>query len=408
MQKKYKATGVLAASVLGAAATSLWPIPGFFGNIIHTGFLAATIGGMADWFAVTAIFRKPLGIPYKTEILIRNRQRIMEALVEFAGQDLLGTDNVMRFVAKQDLAAFLALYIEYQGKETLSALTGDMTGEILKQMNVAQVAHKIAPVIRDMAEDKIIPAVGKEVLLHLTEKEQGELLADTLLTMGTELLANEELKHILQENIGEILKKYEGEGAGRAFIMGLLGLDAAKLTDLLLEKADNWLDSVVQDENKMADFSAKVQHWLTKLTDNQTIQQGLQQQINSVANEELIEQVLNKYIAQAAASPKLIEKVGNATSDFLQEFVTNPVWQQKADKAIKEWMASELESNHRAITAIIEERLNSLSDEDLVKFTEEKVADDLQMIRINGSIVGALAGMALSVVVYLAGQVITS
>jgi len=408
MQKKYKATGVLAASVLGAAATSLWPIPGFFGNIIHTGFLAATIGGMADWFAVTAIFRKPLGIPYKTEILIRNRQRIMEALVEFAGQDLLGTDNVMRFVAKQDLAAFLARYIEYQGKETLSALTGDMTGEILKQMNVAQVAHKIAPVIRDMAEDKIIPAVGKEVLLHLTEKEQGELLADTLLTMGTELLANEELKHILQENIGEILKKYEGEGAGRAFIMGLLGLDAAKLTDLLLEKADNWLDSVVQDENKMADFSAKVQHWLTKLTDNQTIQQGLQQQINSVANEELIEQVLNKYIAQAAASPKLIEKVGNATSDFLQEFVTNPVWQQKADKAIKEWMASELESNHRAITAIIEERLNSLSDEDLVKFTEEKVADDLQMIRINGSIVGALAGMALSVVVYLAGQVITS
>lgn len=408
MQKKYKATGVLAASVLGAAATSLWPIPGFFGNIIHTGFLAATIGGMADWFAVTAIFRKPLGIPYKTEILIRNRQRIMEALVEFAGQDLLGTGNVMRFVAKQDLAAFLARYIEYQGKETLSALTGDMTGEILKQMNVAQVAHKIAPVIRDMAEDKIIPAVGKEVLLHLTEKEQGELLADTLLTMGTELLANEELKHILQENIGEILKKYEGEGAGRAFIMGLLGLDAAKLTDLLLEKADNWLDSVVQDENKMADFSAKVQHWLTKLTDNQTIQQGLQQQINSVANEELIEQALNKYIAQAAASPKLIEKVGNATSDFLQEFVTNPAWQQKADKAIKEWMASELESNHRAITAIIEERLNSLSDEDLVKFTEEKVADDLQMIRINGSIVGALAGMALSVVVYLAGQVITS
>jgi len=42
-----------------------------------------------------------------------------------------------------------------------------------------------------------------------------------------------------------------------------------------------------------------------------------------------------------------------------------------------------------------------------VEFTEEKVADDLQMIRINGSVVGALAGMALSVVVYLAGQVIS-
>ena len=85
----------------------------------------------------------------------------------------------------------------------------------------------------------------------------------------------------------------------------------------------------------------------------------------------------------------------------------NDEWQQKADALIKAWLKSELENHHEAITSIIEERLNSLSDEELVEFTEEKVADDLQMIRINGSIVGAVAGMALSVIVYLAGQVIT-
>ena len=71
MKKKYKATVALAISVLGAGATMSWPASyGFWGGMLHNGFLAATIGGMADWFAVTAIFRKPLGISYKTEIII--------------------------------------------------------------------------------------------------------------------------------------------------------------------------------------------------------------------------------------------------------------------------------------------------------------------------------------------------
>ena len=73
---------------------------------------------------------------------------------------------------------------------------------------------------------------------------------------------------------------------------------------------------------------------------------------------------------------------------------------------IKGWMAKELEIHHHTITNMIEERLKGLSDEELVEFTEEKVADDLQMIRINGSVVGSLAGMALYIVVYLAAQVI--
>ena len=79
---------------------------------------------------------------------------------------------------------------------------------------------------------------------------------------------------------------------------------------------------------------------------------------------------------------------------------------EKMDAVIKGWMAKELERHHHTITNMIEERLNGLSDEELVEFTEEKVADDLQMIRINGSVVGSLAGMALYIVVYLAGQVI--
>ena len=97
MKKKGLATAVLTASAAGAAGFS-WlasSTDSFLLGLFAHGCLAATIGGLADWFAVTAIFRKPLGISYRTEILLRNRPRIMRSLAEFAGSDLLSREHVM-------------------------------------------------------------------------------------------------------------------------------------------------------------------------------------------------------------------------------------------------------------------------------------------------------------------------
>ena len=73
---------------------------------------------------------------------------------------------------------------------------------------------------------------------------------------------------------------------------------------------------------------------------------------------------------------------------------------------LKDWLEAELKGHQDVIVGMIEERLGRLSDEELVEFAEEKVADDLQMIRINGSVVGAIAGMALYAIIYAAGQVL--
>ena len=87
MQKKNKANlalGISAAGLLGTLSLSGGFLPGLF----HHGFLAATIGGLADWFAVTAIFRKPLGISYRTDILRRNRGKYRADII--CKNDLLG------------------------------------------------------------------------------------------------------------------------------------------------------------------------------------------------------------------------------------------------------------------------------------------------------------------------------
>ena len=72
---------------------------------------------------------------------------------------------------------------------------------------------------------------------------------------------------------------------------------------------------------------------------------------------------------------------------------------------MKDFLESELTKHHELIPGLIRERLDEFSDDDLVHFVEDKVQDDLQMIRINGSIVGSLVGMGLYLLVWAAERV---
>ena len=86
----------------------------------------------------------------------------------------------------------------------------------------------------------------------------------------------------------------------------------------------------------------------------------------------------------------------------IDEFIKSPVMQYKFDKFIKKVIAEILEEYHDEIPKMIRERLNKFSDDELTKFVEGKVSDDLQMIRINGSVCGAAVGMLL----YIVAQII--
>ena len=112
MQNKTKATVTLAACATVAAGTFPFANSGFLFGLLNHGFIAATIGGLADWFAVTALFHKPLGISYRTEILKRNRKRISDAVIEFVGDDLLNTENIMETLKSENAAKLLIDFLE--------------------------------------------------------------------------------------------------------------------------------------------------------------------------------------------------------------------------------------------------------------------------------------------------------
>ena len=156
MQNKTKATTTLAASALCAVSTlpEISPLKfvltgatgGFVLGLLNHGFLAATIGGMADWFGVTALFHKPLGIGFHTEILRRNRARIMDAIVDFVGTDLLNTKNIMETVKDENTAQMLIEFFEQnKGRAKTKTLVHDVLEELFSGLDTQKISAGVAP-----------------------------------------------------------------------------------------------------------------------------------------------------------------------------------------------------------------------------------------------------------------------
>jgi uncharacterized membrane-anchored protein YjiN (DUF445 family) len=394
--------GLSAAGFLGTFA-----LPGgFVAGMVHHGFLAATIGGLADWFAVTAIFRRPLGISYRTDILRRNRPRIMEALVTYTSEDLLSTENIMAVLEKQDTAQLLTAYFIHRGgRERVQQVVDEVLLKVVNDLNTEKIAAELAPAIRQGLNSFALENILPDVLQQLAQKKHLERLLVSLTAIGGQVLESPALQQALLEHIRILRESYERDSAGRAFVLASMGLSDEKILNLLVGRIKNRM--------------AKVQQ--AGLAENSDLQRGLSAMLYSLSQDERLRDLLKD------RKDKLLEQVdltgliarwleGNIKGDnpfwlpqmhayvdrLIDKFIGSAPLQAKFDKAVKEFLRTELVKHHDLIPGLIREHLNGLSDDELVTFVEDKVQDDLQMIRINGSVVGALVGMGLYVLIALA------
>ena len=406
MKKKYKATIALAISVAGAAGTAGLAKAGFWGGMLHNGFLAATIGGMADWFAVTALFRKPLGISYRTEIIIRNRQRIMQAVVDFAGNDLLGADNVMKFVRQQDTAVFMKEFRVKNGEAMLLPAVDSMALQLQQGLSPKVLARELAPGLGDMLGRVQLDRLAADFLAGLSRQESTGHILHLLAASAEELLEDEELRQLLVRYADDVLTEYGDVSGGRSFLIGLMGMTGERIADMLLEKGRGFLKDLAENPAAEERAVAWLGDRLSELAETPAVVDGLVNVLEDLQAQEKLAGMLEQVLAELLAGDRLAGWLHGMAESAMKQFIENSQMQQRADAMLKDWLESELQGHHDVIAGMIEERLSRLSDKELVEFTEEKVADDLQMIRINGSVVGAIAGMARYAVIYAAGQVL--
>ena len=405
MQKKNKANLALGLSAAGFLGTFALP-GGFISGMVHHGFLAATIGGLADWFAVTAIFRRPLGISYRTDILRRNRPRIMDALVTYTSEDLLSTENIMSVLGKQDMAQLLTAYFIHRGgRERVQQVVDEVLLKVVNDLDSEKIAGELAPAIHQGLNSFAFENILPDVLQQLAQKKHLERLVESFSVIGGQVLESPALQQALLEHIRILREGYERDSAGRAFVLASMGLTDEKILKLLIGRIKDRLKKVQKDG----------------LTENSDLQRGLSAMLYSLSQDErlrdllkdrkdkLLEQVdLSGLIARwlevniKGEAPFWLPQIHAYVDRLIDKFIGSASLQARFDKLVKEFLQEELVKHHNLIPGLIRERLNEFSDDELVVFVEEKVQDDLQMIRINGSLVGSLVGMGLYVLIALA------
>ena len=108
-----------------------------------------------------------------------------------------------------------------------------------------------------------------------------------------------------------------------------------------------------------------------------------------------------------AEQPVWLLTLNQLAEDKLTQFAQSEELQQRYDRLIKKMIAERLQEHHPLLRQLIQQRLDEFSNEELTEFVESRIADDLQMIRINGSLVGAVVGMLLYAVVFCIEKVYT-
>jgi hypothetical protein len=403
LRKENQANLALAISVFGAVGTA-GQGSSLLVSTIHHGFLAATIGGLADWFAVKAIFGCPLGISHRTDILRRNRARIMESLVQFSADDLLSKQNIMEVIEREDIGALLVEYLEHRGgRERLIEATVDILRHVAADVDSRRISKELAPyVIRALhalpLEDSFV-----ELLDVLTEKPHADRIFNMLIRMGLQLIRTQVFQEMLRENIASIRTEYEGDGMFRAFVLSFFDdeMIAAWLTERL---ADILQSAMEHDDRRHRDGVQALVSFVTALRTNPSLHEVLHRYKVHVIEHIEIENILIDFIEHRmkGSHPFWIPYVKELLNEKIDVFAHSESWQNRADRWMKNLAAGEVEKHHGMIAEFVRDYLNQKSEDELIVFVEGKVQTDLQMIRVNGAIVGAFVGMGLSLLVVCA------
>ncbi len=449
MQNKTKATATLAGSALLAVSTlpEISPLKfiltgaggSFTLGLLNHGFLAATIGGMADWFGVTALFRKPLGIGFHTEILRRNRARIMDAIVEFVGTDLLNTENIMQTVRDENTAQLLIDYFERNnGRAKTKAMVRDVMSELFGTLDTQKISSAVAPILENEIKNLDAQKFFDAVLKVVTSDKHSRKILIALFDTGHKIIQSRHMQEEILKKITQLREAYEGDSAGRALVLSSMGLTDEKILTILNET----VEQKITDAEKILGATGMVESSTANAANEmiRTFGGFIQNAAGSLNTKKFLDDVKNMFLqkfdsasfvktwldvnVKGETDPKILEKirrqqaanpgamvveverkevVWKAAVDYLvdakiDEFINSTAQQQRFDKLIKDFIAGLLDEYRGQIPLMIRERLDKFSDDELTEFVEGHVADDLQMIRINGSVCGALVGMFLFVV----------
>jgi uncharacterized membrane-anchored protein YjiN (DUF445 family) len=435
VQKKnhYKATVILGIVSAGFLATYPYQTS-FVGGLFYSGFRAAMIGGLADWFAVTALFRKPLGISsskyIRTDIIPNKRKYILSTLVDMVENELLTKENLKNKLKEIDIPEVIIRFVnEQNGKEDITKILQNIIKDVLNNVDSDDVAKfiedlvkeratkiKISPLIVEIIESSIKHGYDKRITLFVIDEiirlakhtEMNKLIKSLLMEAKDSYEGGKLLRKLLDKlllspskinTVTDDIQKYlvqfleemkDPNHSVRKYLQGKIHelVMNLKYDEKLSNKIENWKEEKIKSYIK---FQVPISNFLN----------SFREKMNVVDNKEQAESFLFDAYKEVAATAEIdplflwIERVEDYIENFTNKFKSNLEQRAKLDMIVKKPAVKWIDEKHSLIGKMVKDSLDKFSNDMLIDFIERKAGNDLQLIRINGSLVGGIAGILI-------------
>ena len=393
---------LVGVTVAYAIATAFEPRHAFFSYLAAT-CEAAMVGALADWFAVVALFRHPLNLRFipHTAIIPNNRARIAQNISHFIQQKFLSVPAIVVKIEEVDPATTLSAWLL---KPANTGMVGTILARGLSYGLNAIDDNRVRRFLQDaltarLAEMDVARVLG-ELLGVMTANGRHHVVLDHALGSLDEYLQRPTTRAQLAGEIAKHLSVLTW--VNRTFNMGLDQRAAVKLLDIAIAK----ITEVRQDPDHELRhrFDDAVADYVRRLKEDD----AMRAKVHQIRDELLANPTLASYIESLWAGLKGWVNADLASeSSLVRQNLTDVAASLgsrfAADASIREWINEQIvnavppfvEKHRASVGRFIERQINEWNEETLVKELERNIGPDLQFIRINGTVVGALAGLII-------------
>ncbi|NNH87266.1 DUF445 domain-containing protein [Acinetobacter terrae] len=380
-------------------------------HILMLGAEAGVVGGLADWYAITVLFRNPFGkmpIPKfmldHTEIIPRNKARIAESMGRFVQENFLSPQVVEKSLQSTDL----------------SLAVGQWLAKAENNAQVTQVIQQTVP--------KIFEFVGQEQIGHFIQNNSVQWVRNTQINT----LASEMLRAVLENDFHQdVLQR--GLDLAHEWVMSHPE-ETRQLTRTLfkelgvwkLAKGASWIGIDVQQRTidslveRVESMLADPQHpWRQKIED-----MGHQLMLELADDESSASHRLNNTKDALLDSPQVLNFISGAVvilcdaikadlrkpdsgiaqnlrvaiQQVGENIISNPAVRQLLNDRMSGIAVNLSDQYSEKVIRFISERIHEWDSREMIDKIENEVGGDLHMIRVNGVVVGAFIGLVLGII----------
>lgn len=402
-RKKLLALSILCVAAIAFIVTIFLPQT-FTVRMIKAAAEAAVVGGLADWFAVVALFRRPLGLPIPhTAIIPNSKDRIADNLAEFVQEKFLNAEALTALIRQSDPAQRIM--------------------DVLKQPKAtkkfARHAVNLISGSLDLVDDKRIQAFLGDAMRTAVSKVDVTQAAGSILEMLTKGARHQELLDVAMTKLADSLKTPTAQKKIAEHIVQWIKTE------------HSWKQKVLPTEWVGESAAEAASDAVAKFVDE--LSKNPQHELRQFFDEEL-----KKFVQKLKTDPEL-QKKGDAIKEFIRDNKELNEFSRGLWRSLREWLSNDLERSdselHQKIAQMgdwigqsladdpelrdsINDHLESFAREVAPKLAEQlthhisktvrnwdakdmsnqielSIGPDLQFIRINGTVVGGFIGLAL-------------